>query len=76
MRGALRYRDVGQAQIRTRHIPLNALVRVLSWSIFRVEEAPDDGSDIVEELEGVVSVLTLKGMNSGKKAKMGVNLFR
>ena len=45
-----------------------------SW--FRIEQPPGHGSDIVEELEGVVSVLTLKGMNSGKKAKMGVNLFR
>jgi hypothetical protein len=43
---------------------------------FWVEQPPGDGSYFVEELESVVGMLTMNGVDFGKKPKVGVDLLR
>ena len=47
-----------------------------SWplSSARVEEPPGDGSDVVEELEGLVGSRALDGARTQEETEMGVDL--
>jgi hypothetical protein len=45
-------------------------------SRFRVEEAPGEGSDFVEELDGGGGLCAVDGVGSGEETKMGVDLLR
>jgi len=63
------------AQYQARHAPVRGSSRVISSLGSRVEEAPDDGSDVVEETNGVFGRGSVDGTGSDEELQMRINLF-
>ena len=75
VRGAARCRGAGAGTMSSPARPGERLVRVLSSLGFRVEEAPGDGSDFVEDLQRVFGARGVDGTGSNKELQVGVDLF-
>jgi len=71
-----RSRKVVPAQWRARHAPVSGVSRALSLRNRRMEEAPDHGSYLVEELNRLIGSSAIDGSRSNQELKMAINFFR
>ena len=63
------------AQCQARHAPVEGGPQVISSLGFRVEEAPGDGSDLVEEIDGGLSARAVDRACSDEKTEVGIDFF-
>ena len=76
VRGAMRRFEVPPAQCHARHTRWGAVSAGGRGSCFRVEEAPCDGSDVIEEVDGGLCSGAVDGAGADEEPQVGVGLFR